>query len=306
METVKEYCHNPHIRKCAAVAGSLMAVTLVAKKVWCWKKQAALRAERAAMKQDVVYLYTFPPWEHGASFSPWCLKVMAFMRLAQIPYEAIYTMDPSNSPTERLPYIVLNGEATCESSFIIDRLKKHFKVDPDSWLSPEQHATALATQRMLEDNMNWCEERYLMVDNMPAMASEFAREMKGTPRLFLKLFVSMARKNVIKILNTQGNGDLTDEQYHAEFLQDVIAFETILGDKPFLMGDKPTSYDCAALGLFNTIVQMCDISCPAVAHMRSDPRIVTYVSRLTAILFPDLEPLIKTRQEAKRHVFPPK
>ena len=246
METVKRLCHNPHIRRCAAVAGSVMAMTLVAKKVLRWKKQAALRAERAAMKQDVVYLYMFPPWEHGLSVSSPCVKVLAFMRLAQIPYEAIYTMDASNSPSGRLPYIVLNGEATCESTFIIERLKKHFKVDPDSWLSPEQCARGLAARRLLEDNMNWCEERFMVVDNAECMFRTFAKDLHA-PKILVKIMFRRVRKNIINVLNTQGTGDLTNEQYHAMWLQDIVAFETLLGTKKFLLGDKPTSYDCSAL-----------------------------------------------------------
>ena len=122
-----------------SLRGALCVVAgcVIARRLLKIHKRRAIRNERDAMnKQDVVYLYTFPPWARGVTYSPFCLKVMAFMRLAHIPYVAIYTRDLGVTPTGRLPCIVLNGEVTCESSFIIERLKKHFKVDPRQLVVP--------------------------------------------------------------------------------------------------------------------------------------------------------------------------
>ena len=272
MEAVQQVLHNARIQKWAALVGGVAAVALAAKKIYSWKKQFALCAERAAMKQDVVYLCMFPPWEYAPSICPSCYKVLAFMRLAQIPYETVYTMIPRSSPTGRLPYIVLNGEVTCESAFIIERLKKHFKVDPDSWLSPEQHATGLAARRLLEDNMNWCEKRFVMVDNGEAAFRTLSKDI-AAPKILVRIMFRKLRKHIIEVLNTQGTGDLTNEQYHAMWLQDIVAFETLLGTKKFLLGDKPTSYDCAALASLFSNLKIQEITCPALEHLRSSPRL---------------------------------
>ena len=77
--------------------------------------------------------------------------------------------------------------------------------------------------------MAWGFDRFLFVDQYKPIVDVFSSEMKCPKCVACWAFRRTIRKRFIHVLNTQGNGDLTDEQYHAELLQDVIAFETILG-----------------------------------------------------------------------------
>jgi glutathione S-transferase len=65
------------------------------------------------------------------------------------------------------------------------------------------------------------------------------------PRFMHGLAMGVARDNVIKTLNEQGTGDLTDAQYHEEFLADFTAAETLLERADFAVGDRYTHYDAS-------------------------------------------------------------
>ena len=84
------------------------------------------------------------------NLSPFCTKLEAYLRMAEIPYEAIEG-DPRKAPKGKIPWIEVDGESIGDSSLIIDHLKRQLGDPLDARLSDEQHALGHAVKRMFED-----------------------------------------------------------------------------------------------------------------------------------------------------------
>jgi glutathione S-transferase len=299
MSSLKAFV-NPHLCPCifnvrtAGIVVGVVAVVTVGKALMKARSRSKFASEVAKQKKNVVYMYAFPRMAEirTPALSSAATKVEAFMRLAKIPYVFVGTQDYSNSPTERIPFISLNGKLTAESHFIIERIAKEFNVSLDGHLTPEEHAKGTAIRRILDDSTRLHHYRHQMVDNAPAVAAMFSKAM-GAPLFLTKMFVKKMRSNLINMLNNHGQGDLTDEQYHAEWMRDVQALEGFLGNKPFFFGDRPTSYDCAAYGYLAGAVAISGmLPCPELKRIAEGP-LAGFVKRMEAAVFPDLDAILK-------------
>merc|ERR1711862_109941 len=96
------------------------------------------------------YLYQVFPSPEVRSISPFALKLETWLRLVGIKYVNRYDCGPSKT-TDQFPFIELNGEQTADSNMIINRLKEHFGVDPDAYLSRAERSMGHVTTTMLEN-----------------------------------------------------------------------------------------------------------------------------------------------------------
>ena len=58
-------------------------------------------------------------------------------------------------PKYKVTYIEDGGKTLADTTFIIDYLKQNYGDSLDAGLSPAEKATALAFQRLLEENLYW-------------------------------------------------------------------------------------------------------------------------------------------------------
>lgn len=252
------------------------------------------------MQRDVVYLYAFP-WIGFGQLSPFVLKTETYLRLTNTPYVRISTTDPNVSQTGRLPTMIYNGEEVPDSQYINEFIAKERQPTLDEGLTSEQHAIGHAVRRVMENSV-WNNERCIMVDNTPKV-TEFVKEQLALPEAIVKGVLNGFRKQIISTLNTMGNGDLTDEQYHAEYLKDIQSIETFLGDKKFVVSDeKPTSYDCNAYTILKFTQRIHDEmevrNCPAANHFAESEALKSYVKRMDDVAFPDMSTVLETRKDA--------
>ena len=69
--------------------------------------------------------------------------------------------------------------------------------------------------------------------------------------------------------------------------EDIDALADFLADKPYFMGDKPTSLDASAYGiLVNTLG--CPIESPIKDHALTKKNLVNYCQKMQAEFFPEL------------------
>src|SRR5690349_10982516 len=99
-----------------------------------------------------VTLVQFPPvW--GRSISPFALKLEAWLKLADIPFDVRTTTRLGQAPKGKLPYILDGGRAIGDTTLIIEHLKATRGIDPDEGLSLPERAQALALQRLIEEHL---------------------------------------------------------------------------------------------------------------------------------------------------------
>mmetsp|Transcript_11596 Transcript_11596/g.13360 ORF Transcript_11596/g.13360 Transcript_11596/m.13360 type:complete len:312 (+) Transcript_11596:31-966(+) len=277
---------KPYRTATAAVIGSvLVAKTL--KFVLRARKTSAQKAALASLEKDMVHIFVFPRWSRGVSFSAPCLRLEAFLRLNHIPYVAHFTMDTSNSPTERLPYIVYNGEVIADSEFAAQYLTKKLGLQCNASLSAHDDAIGLAARRLVEGSLQYATYRTMSVDHPSSLVSVFSREFR-IPRFAAAYFVRSMRQRTISMLNGIGFGDLTDVEYRSEMLRDLRALEALIGTKPFLLGDAPSSYDANVYAALAIPMQMTEIETSEFAYIRNSAVLTSYVARVAALLFPDM------------------
>ena len=107
------------------------------------------------VRNGTVVLHQLPPNNRVLSVSPPCLKLEAYLRMNNIPYESEYSFKSSSKG--KVPWIEYNGNSVADSNFIIRFLNEEFKFDPDAHLSVVEKAIAHSMQVTLEENTYWYE-----------------------------------------------------------------------------------------------------------------------------------------------------
>jgi glutathione S-transferase len=98
----------------------------------------------------MITLYQFPRFLGVPNMSPFCLKLEAWLRMAELKYDIREVTDPRKGPKGKLPYIRDNETKVADSAIIIDYLKKTYGVQLYIHLSLSDRAVARAFEKMLE------------------------------------------------------------------------------------------------------------------------------------------------------------
>lgn len=231
-----------------------------------------------------IQMYQFAGGYGVASFSPFCLKLQAYLRLAGVPYRAVNVRGTAKAPTGKLPYIVDGDQAVGDSGLIVGHLKKKAGIDPDAWLSPEQAAQALVMTRMLEEHFAWVlvYSRWLDPDNAATLKNVFFRKVPAPVKLVV---VPMLVRRVRRTLWGQGVGRHDKAAIYQMGRDDLDALAACLGDKPYLMGDQPSSVDTVAYGFLANLLNT-PFSSPVQDHARNNTKLADYVARMDQAWFP--------------------
>jgi glutathione S-transferase len=231
----------------------------------------------------MITLYTF-----GAAFglpdaSPFVTKVHVLLKMAGQPYRT-NTKGYTKSPKSKLPFIDDDGTVVADSTFIRWHLEKKYGIDFDQGLSPEQRAMAWAAEKLIEDNLYWIGLYWRWMDDN-AFAKVVSTMFKPLPQPFRALVGHIARGRIRKSLHAQGTGRHSPEEMTAIGRQGMSALATLLGDKPYVMGDQPCSTDAMLFGAINSSL------CPHFEHpmkavIKAHPNLVAYEARMRQRYFP--------------------
>lgn len=186
----------------------------------------------------MITLYGFGSRFGVEDLSPFVLKVDAFMRMADIPFQVRGSFaNLRTAPKGKLPYIVDNGKTISDSTFIIRYLTEHYAADIDRHLTDEQRACARMVMRTLDESLYWClvHSRWIRDDSWQIVKPAFFSKM---PFPICYIAPVIARRNIRKALYLQGTGRHSDEEILAiadEILQDL---SVLLGEKRWFFGDR--------------------------------------------------------------------
>ena len=192
-----------------------------------------------------VILYQFPPGEHIPNLSPFCLKLETFLRINSIPYENQYGYKMGKKG--KLPWIEYKGERVADSNIIVHYLNEKFEIDLDKNFSSEEVALGRAVKCMLEENTYWV----LIYDRYVENFNEY-KKLTAPPtgtgigfNITQKMFQRKMRSN----LDAQGLGRHSKEELYVIGENDLKAVSDIFVNKDFLLGDRPSTFDCTVFGL---------------------------------------------------------
>ena len=236
----------------------------------------------------------------GANFglpevSPYVTKTEVHLRMAGLAY-AKEAAPPQMSPKGQLPWMDDDGELIADSHFIRLHLERKYGVDFDEGLSVAERAQAWAIERMVENHLGWTlvNVRWLIPENYakgparffatmpPAMQDDMRRDIQG---------------RIGESLRAVGIGRHSEDEILGLGVRSLAALSALLGDKPFLMGARPTSVDAVAFGVLAGLM-IPFFEAPIRERAMSFGNLAGYVDRMMAGVYPEFAwtPLVPARE----------
>lgn len=220
--------------------------------------------------------------------SPFVTKVETYLRLVGEPYETVIA-DVRKAPRKQLPCAEIGGELVPDSSNIIEAIERTRPQRLDAHLTEAERAVALAFKTMLEEHLYFA-MLYLRwtTDAGWAVFQPQLRTMlagMGVPRLLLGMICTKAREQVAGRVRSQGLGRRPHAEIVATGAHILDALSTQLGDRRFVCGDQPTTFDAT------TYAFVAGVLCPAFPnelhqHARGRANLVAYAGRMEQAYWP--------------------
>lgn len=225
----------------------------------------------------MVTLYTFSGAWGLLSLSPFCAKVEAYLRLAEVPHR-IRSADPRRAPRGKAPYIEHEGTFVPDSGLILDYLKERFGDPLDGPLDAQEHAVGHLVRRTCEESLYWIQvySRWSEDEGFGHVRAELARLI---PPMLLPIAAPLARRKALKQLKFQGTALRTREEVYAHGVADLTALCNLLGEQDFLFGDAPSTYDVTLYAFLANSLRNPTVD-PLRAYVERQPTLVGFVDRI--------------------------
>jgi glutathione S-transferase len=230
----------------------------------------------------MITLYTFGPYFGLPDASPFVIKAMLLLKLAGLAYSEDRG-GYRKAPKGKLPYINDDDVIVADSTFIRFHIEKKYGFDFDTGLTPDERAVAWAAEKMCEEHLYWAmvATRWLDDANFAKGPAQF---FKGVPMPLRPIIQRLVARKVKKILNFQGFERHTPVERDALAIADINALAALIGDKAFLMGEKPCGADAtvfAFVASFLTPVFDTQIRTAAERHRN----LAAYKDRISRVYF---------------------
>jgi len=231
----------------------------------------------------MIKLFQFPPAFGLPNASPFCMKMETYLRMTGRPFELENSGNVLKAPKHKLPYIDDGGTVVADTSFIIDYLKRRYGDPLDAALSPLDCAVATAFQRLMEENLYWA-----VVHTRWAEDAGWAKTREaffGALPAPLRWFVpALARRGLLAEMRGQGMGRHSAAEICAIACRDLTAIADFLADKPFMLGEQPTSLDATAHAFLANVL-WAPVDSPIRQHAQARPTLEAYCQRMKARYF---------------------
>lgn len=233
----------------------------------------------------MIKLYKFGPIGSVCDPSPFCAKMEAYLKMADIPYN-VHSGSKyiRGAPKAKLPYIKDDDIIIADSTFIIRYLERKHDGILDGHLNSEQRAAAHAFTKMIDENLYWTMvySRWALDHNWVILKELFF----GFLPFPLKFFIpNKVRKSLLKTLNGQGIARHSAEEVAEIGDWDLAALSDFLGDKEYFFGDRPSSLDAAAFGILAQMVLLKTFTAPVFDKARSYKNLVDFTNRIQGKFF---------------------
>lgn len=232
----------------------------------------------------MITLYQFPPSFGLPNASPFCLKLETYLRMAELPFQVVGTNAMKKAPKGKMPYIEDGGQAIGDSNLVIAYLRDTYGDRLDGHLSAAEKAVALAMGRMIDENLYWTIVYGRWEDPIawPAVKREYFGDL---PPILRSVIPEIARQSTRKNLFGHGMGRHTAAEIYQIGKTDIAALADFLGDKPFFMGDRPSSLDATAYGVLANILWM-PLASPLTDYAQARPNLGAFCDRMKARYYP--------------------
>ena len=226
----------------------------------------------------MIKLYQFKPAWGLPNTSPFCWKVENYLRMAELPYQAKIG-NPRSAPKQKLPTIDDDGTIVCDSSAIIEHLKKKHGDKLDAKLDAEQRAHAHLIRRLFEESLYWpmIYARWMEDAGFAMVRDEVLKPV--LPAGLKTLVPPIVRRQLRAALHAQGTGRHTPAEIYQLAGADLAAIADVLGDRSYMLGQEPTSVDATAYAFLGAMLWLPPASA-LTRHIQAHPNLVAYAERM--------------------------
>ncbi|MEO0800355.1 MAG: glutathione S-transferase family protein [Pseudomonadota bacterium] len=218
--------------------------------------------------------------------SPFCMKAMSLLKIANIPFQTA-TGNVLKAPKKKLPVLIENGQAIADTTLIRFHLEHTSGIEFDRGLDDQQRGIAWAAEKLCEDNLYWAAvyERWIVDENFEVGPKTFFNDI---PAIARPVIVPIIRRDIRVALKNQGLGRHSREEILAIARRGIDALAGILGDQDWIGGDQP----CGADAMVHSMVANClsETFETDLRTMVGDHRnLVAYRDRGFALWYPDFK-----------------
>ena len=194
----------------------------------------------------MITLYGFGAGFGLPEISPFVTKTEVQLKMAGLTYRKERAMPPA-SPKGQLPFIEDDGVPVADSTFIRAHIERKYGFDFDDGLDRAARAQAWAFERMIEHHLYWAlvGARWVDADNFAKGPAHF---FDGAPEHRREKLREDAQFRVAENYLLSGLGRHAPDDDVDLAVRSLLALSVQLGDKTYLMGDKPCGTDATAFG----------------------------------------------------------
>ena len=195
----------------------------------------------------MIKLYGFGPGAGQPDLSPFVMKVMILLRMAGIPFIKVDGIGAARkAPRRKLPFIDDNGRIISDSRFIKRHLIETHGADFTGGYDDRTSMMGLLAERTLEESSYFIavERRWIRPDGWAVMQQAAFGGMPAPVRL---LIAPLVRRSILKALKGQGTARLSDAENDLLSAENAHAIASLLGEKPYLLGNRPCGSDATVL-----------------------------------------------------------
>jgi glutathione S-transferase len=216
-------------------------------------------------------------------YSPYGMKTEVQLQMADLPYEKLVA-PPDSSPKGQIPWIIDGDDRIGDSTFIRAHIEGKYGVDLDAGLTDAQRAQAWAFERMVENQLGWTATyfRFLKPENFAKGPAHWFDAAPEPVREDLREgLLTAVRTNVQAV----GVGRHSDAEIVWLAERSLNAIAAVLGDKPFLFGDRPVGSEAV---VFSTLLVTLNpfFDSPLRRRAETMPSLVAYVERMMDRFYP--------------------
>ena len=217
--------------------------------------------------------------------SPFVVKTEVMLKLAGLDYQR-KTGNLGKAPKGKLPLIDDGGTIVADSTLIRFHLETTRGIDFDKGLDAAQKGVAWAFEKLLEDHLYWIvvRERWLDPANFDRGPRKFFDKVPAPLR---PVVLAMVKRQVRGNLKAQGLGRHSGAELAAITARGIDGLSAYLGDKPWLMGDRPCGADATVFAFVSG--GLCPLFQSTVrTRMEQHPNLIGYRDRGMQLWFADL------------------
>jgi glutathione S-transferase len=231
----------------------------------------------------MITLYGFGPGFGLPEISPFVTKTEVQLKMAGLDYRKVRGR-PDQSPKGQLPFIDDGGELISDSTFIRAHIEAKYGVDLDAGLSLAERAQAWAIERMVENQFGWTVgyARFFILENFAKGPGRFFDHVPEPRRSAMREEMAARVRAAFMAQGTLRHSAEEIEQLGARSMEALSLF---LGDKPYMMADRPTGVDAICFAMLAALITP-HFDSPLARRAEALPNLGCYVDRMMARFYP--------------------